>query len=420
MKIGVFGLGYVGLTTAVCLAKDGHEVVGIDINEQKVNDVNCGRSPIGEPGLEGLLSVAIARGALKCSTRAIDGVKACDMAIVCVGTPSLSDGSHNMSFIAEVSRQIATAIEPRHLQQLTVVYRSTVRPGTIDKLIRPIFDSTLKNWTRAIELVYNPEFLRESTAVEDFFNPPRIVMGTENGAPSERMDQLYAKLVAPRFYTGYREAEFTKFADNTFHALKVTYANELGRICRYLDVDMKEMHKIFVADTKLNISANYLRPGGAFGGSCLPKDVRALQHIANEVGANSHVIDAIIRSNESHKTYLFQLCTRNLKAGAKVLLVGLAFKANSDDLRESPNVNLARRLILGGFKLSVYDPCIDVDHLMGQNLGYVYSHLPPISELLVSRELAESVHYDLVIDTNGLCRMLNLASTNVVDVGTLR
>jgi GDP-mannose 6-dehydrogenase len=226
-------------------------------------------------------------------------------------------------------------------------------------------------------------------------------------------------LRAPVFYTKYRESEITKFADNGFHALKVAYANELGRICQQLDLDISDVYRIFVSDTKLNISAYYLKPGGPFGGSCLPKDVRALQHIAAELGANTHVIDSVLRSNEAHKHYLFQRSVRGLQPGAQVLLVGLAFKSHSDDLRESPNIYLARRLIESGYGLSAYDPNLRPELLRGQNLGQAYTHLPSIAELLVTRETAETTRYDLVIDANGMARELALIPTRVIEIGSM-
>jgi GDP-mannose 6-dehydrogenase len=419
MNVGVFGLGYVGLTASVCLAKEGHKVVGVDINEQKVKETNAGRSPIGEPGVNELLSQALNGGKLSCTTSAAEGLADCDLAIVCVGTPSGADGAHNISFIADVSRQIAAALEPERSRPLTVVYRSTVQPGTMDDFIRPIFDAVLGDRVSLIELVYNPEFLREASAVSDFFNPPKIVIGTHDGVPSARMTEFYAHLDAPKFHTRFREAEITKFVDNTFHALKVSYANEIGRICQELGIDVRKVHEIFVADTKLNISPAYLKPGGPFGGSCLPKDVRALQHLANDLGANSHVIDSIIRSNESHKLYLFQRVARELKKGDSVLMLGVAFKMESDDLRDSPGVDLAKRLLQSGYRLQIFDPFVNPKLLIGKNLGYAFSNLPKLGSLLVSRDVAESSTYDLVVDTSGMHRLMNLNSAKVVDLASM-
>jgi GDP-mannose 6-dehydrogenase len=419
MKIAVYGLGYVGLTAAGCLAKQGHSVLGVDVNADKVLKINNGQSPIKEPGLEDLLRRAVGSGLLECTTDPIGLLNNCEMAIVCVGTPSGPDGAHNMTQIAEVSRQIASAINPDRRDPLTVVYRSTVRPGTTDELIRPIFRSVLGNKIRAVELVYNPEFLREGFAITDFFSPPKIVIGTSDGKPSARMEELQKTLHAQVFYTRYREAEFTKFVDNTYHAVKVSFANEIGRICMQLGISPRIVYEIFVADTKLNISPTYFRPGGAFGGSCLPKDVRALQHISGDIGANTHLVDSLLRSNDAHKHYLFEYCTRGTEKGARILMLGLAFKANSDDLRESPNVDLARKLLAAGYQLSVYDPYINPRDLLGHNLGYALSQLPLLEELLISSLKAQSVHFSIVIDTNGIANTLKLNSDKIIDLTLL-
>lgn len=420
MNVAVFGLGYVGLTAAVCLARDGNRVIGVDVNETKVAQANAGISPISEPGLEDLLKRAIGEGNLTCTVDPAEAARSSDVAFVCVGTPTGPDGSHNLGYIAEVSRQIAQSLDGRRARPLTVVYRSTVRPGTVENLISPIFTAALGNHSRAVELVYNPEFLRETTAIKDFFLPPKIVMGTIDGLPNARMEELNRNIKAPVFYTRYREAEFTKFADNTFHALKVAFANELGRVCQQLDVDVAKVHEIFVSDTKLNISKNYLRPGGPFGGSCLPKDVRALQFLSAEFGGNTHIIEAILRSNEAHKDYIFRQCSRDLEPSAKVLLLGLAFKAQSDDLRDSPHVDLARRLLQKGFKLRIYDPDLRPNMLIGQNLGYAYSNLPTIGSLLLTREAAEAGCFELVIDASGLAKGLSLQSTRIIDIRAMK
>lgn len=420
MRIAVYGLGYVGLTGAICLASEGHEILGVDVSEGKVRQIASGASPIKEPGLDGMLAEALAKGRLRCTTDPIEPARACEMAIVCVGTPSAPDGSHNMRDIAEVTRQIAGAVrDAGRAGRMTVVYRSTIRPGTVDGLILPIFKSALGDRRDAIEVVYNPEFLREASAVEDFFNPPKVVVGTADGKPSTRVEEMNKNLRAPTFTVGYREAEFTKFVDNSFHALKVAYANEIGRVCVRLGIDAKVVHRIFVSDTKLNISPYYLRPGGPFGGSCLPKDVRALQYIANDIGANTHVIDALMRSNDAHKHFLFTRAVEGLNPGAKVLMVGLAFKSDTDDLRESPNIDLARKLIQGGYALSIYDPSLKPEHLIGQNLGYAYSHLPKLNDLLIDKAAAESGDFDLVIDANGSADGLSLKRATILNVHTL-
>jgi GDP-mannose 6-dehydrogenase len=420
MKIAIFGLGYVGLTAAACLTREGHEVFGIDVSDEKIAAVNAGKSPIAEPGISELIEAAVAKGLLHATKNAAPHINTCEMAFVCVGTPSAPDGSHNMTYIAEVSRQIAAMIDPSRPESLTVVYRSTMRPGTTEDLIEPIFELQLGTDSGKVELVYCPEFMRESVAIDDYFHPPKIVIGTRDGGPCERLGMLNAQIVAPRFYTHYREAELTKFVDNTFHAVKTAFANEIGRVCVQLGINAKTVHQIFVADTILNISPAYLRPGGAFGGSCLPKDVRALQYIASDAGADTHLVDSLLRSNEAHKHFLFENCVKGLPAHGKVLMLGIAFKSNSDDLRESPNIDLARKLLQAGYELSIYDPQIVPSKLLGQNLGYAFSNLPKLTRMLVSKSVAESGQFDLVVDTRGWAKTLSFEpGQQIVDVNTL-
>lgn len=420
MKIAIFGMGYVGCTAAACISSQGHTVVGIDVSSKKVDTINAGLSPIHEPGIDELLAAAYAEGRLSAATEIGSHLDDADIAIVCVGTPSGPDGAHNMSYIVQVTRAIANAVKADRTSTLTVAYRSTMRPGTTDQIISPIFRSALGDAAaQVIELVYNPEFLREATAIEDYFHPPKIVLGTIDGKPSANMEALHHGIDAPIFHVGIREAEITKFVDNTWHAVKVAFANEVGRVCQNLDISAKTVHEIFVSDTKLNISPYYTRPGGAFGGSCLPKDVRALQHIAADVGANAHLVDSLMRSNDAHKHHQFTFVTQNIEPGAKVLLVGLAFKADTDDLRESPAVDMARKLLEAGYDLSVYDPALTPDNLVGQNLGYAYAYLPTINSLLVDKETAEAGDYDLVISTNRLAKTLSLKSGKIVDVSSI-
>jgi GDP-mannose 6-dehydrogenase len=419
MKIAVFGLGYVGMTAAACLAKQGHEIVGVDVSDEKVAIVNAGKSPITEPGLDELVARAVRKGLLSATRDASGHLDNCSMAIICVGTPSAPDGSHDMSFIVEVSHQIAQSIGPTRAGTLTVVFRSTMRPGTIQELVLPIFENELRDRTDLVELVYNPEFLRESVAIQDFFDPPKVVIGTKDGGRCAALDELNARIEAPVFYTTYRAAEMTKFVDNTFHALKVAFANEVGRVCDRLGISAATVHKIFTADTKLNISPYYLRPGGAFGGSCLPKDVRALQYIASDVGANTHLLDSLLRSNDAHKNFLFESCVKAVPAGGQVLMLGLAFKENSDDLRESPNIDLARKFLQSNIRLSIYDPHVEPSKLVGQNLGYAFSNLPALRKLLIPKSIAESELFDLVVDTRGWAKNMALRTKWVVDVNTL-
>lgn len=420
MNITIFGLGYVGFTAACCIASEGHNVTGIDISEKKVAAVLAGKSPIIEPGVDDMLKNGLERGLIGADTSIGHHLDDCDLAIVCVGTPSAADGSHNMGYIADVTRQIAAAVKPDREKTLTIAYRSTIRPGSTEELIHPILRSVLDDRAdQIIELVYNPEFLREGSAVHDYFEPPKIVIGTHDRQPSAAMEELHASIDAPTFTVGFREAEFTKFVDNTWHAVKVAYANEIGRVCLQLGIKASQVHEIFVSDTKLNISPYYTRPGGAFGGSCLPKDVRALQYISGDSGAMTPLVDSLIRSNEAHKHRLFQFASEGLAPGSKVLMAGLAFKAGTDDLRESPNVDMARKFLHAGYDLEIYDPAIDADKLVGANLGYAYSQLPTLERILVDKSTAEAGTYDRVIASNTTVDDLDLGDVELRNINAL-
>lgn len=420
VKVAIFGLGYVGCTAAGCISSQGHTVVGIDVSESKIATINAGKAPVHEPGLAELVAEAHQAGRLWATREIGDELDDCDIAIVCVGTPSGVDGAHNMSFIAQVTRNIAAAVKPERDRPLTVAYRSTMRPGSIEQIVLPIFRAKLGARTdEVIELVYNPEFLREATAIKDYFEPPKIVLGTLDGSPSANMEKLHEGIDAPVFHVGIREAEITKFVDNTWHAVKVAFANEIGRVCQNLDISAKQVHEIFKSDTKLNLSAYYTRPGGPFGGSCLPKDVRALQHIAADIGANTHLVDSLLRSNDAHKHHQYSLATNGLEPGARLLLVGLAFKKDTDDLRESPAVDMARKLLDAGFQLEIYDPGLQPENLVGANLGYAFAFLPSIETLLVDKATAEGGGYARVVATNRLVDDLALGDVEIIDVSAI-
>lgn len=420
MKIAVFGLGYVGCTAVACLASQGHDLVGFDVSVDKANLIARGLSPISEPKVGEMLASAFAAGRLTASTEIGRMLDDCEIAMVCVGTPSGADGAHDMRYIIQVTQQIAAAISPERTSPLTVIYRSTMRPGTVETMVGPIFRSRLgAQADTLVELVYNPEFLREASAVDDYFNPPKIVVGTRDGVPTAALTQLYAGIDAPLFTVHFAEAELTKFVDNSWHALKVAFANEIGRVCNDLHISAAKVHEIFVADTKLNISPYYLRPGGPFGGSCLPKDVRALQHISSELGSNTPIVDSLVRSNEAHKHFQFLRVEKQLGPGDHVLMVGLAFKDKTDDLRESPSIDLARRLLAAGYRLDIYDPALTPTKLVGQNLGYAYANLPAVDSLLVDQTTAESRDYALVIGTTKLHKSLTFKTRAVIDVSVV-
>lgn len=418
MKIVIVGLGYVGVTAAACISRQGHSVVGVDTNEQKVESINSGRAPITEPMVDEMIASAVHAGQLAASTH-LPSLHDTDMVIVCVGTPSASDGSHNMGFIAESARQIAASVVTRNSGKdpIAVTFRSTFRPGTMESLIGPIFAEALgDSYADRVELIYNPEFLRESTAVSDYFAPPKIVIGTRNGELSQVMAELNSGIEAPTFYVPFREAEVTKFIDNTWHAVKVAFANEIGRVCSAHEVDADLAHAIFVSDTKLNISPYYTRPGGAFGGSCLPKDVRAMQFISRSAGVRTELIDSLLQSNDSHKAFQLDRVLSRVGGDSRILVAGLAFKAGTDDMRESPNVDLVSELLRRGHVVNVFDPEIQTSSLVGQNLGYVLTAIPNLREILVDGDTASRRDYDLVVINNATGEALPPIDAQVLDL----
>lgn len=419
LTVMVVGLGYVGVTATACLLEQGHSVIGVDINPSKVDAIARGLSPITEPKVSEMLLSGCNAGRLQARTT-IGSVAEADAIIVCVGTPSAADGSHNMSFILECTRQIAESVAAHDPDRLTVAYRSTVRPGTVHEMIEPLFRSQLgERFRDVVEIVYNPEFLREGTAVDDYFNPPKVVLGTHQGERSYVMGILHKDIDAPVFETPYREAEITKFVDNSWHAVKVTFANEIGRVSAAYGVDSQIVHEIFAADTKLNLSAYYTRPGGPFGGSCLPKDVRALNHIADQRGVKCQLITSILNSNQSHKDFQYQRVADAAESGSRILVAGLAFKAGTDDLRESPNLDLVARLNSAGYRIRVFDPDVAKAKLIGQNLGHALAALPEISELLVAREDIRAHDYDLLVINNATAKGLPELNLPCVDLRTI-
>jgi GDP-mannose 6-dehydrogenase len=417
MNVVVVGMGYVGITACACIATAGHQVLGVDTNLEKVETVLAGRSPITEPGIDRLIEVAVAEGKLSAAVSLPD-LAGVDCIIVCVGTPSAPDGSHNMGFVAESARQIAHGIlKSSRSERITVAFRSTFRPGTMEDLIAPIFEEALGDrYSERVELVYNPEFLRESTAIEDYFAPPKIVIGTEAGVESSTMAALHEGVSGPVFVTRYREAEITKFVDNTWHAVKVAFANEVGRVCHAYGVDASVAHEIFVADTKLNISPYYTRPGGAFGGSCLPKDVRAMQHISAAAGVTTEVFDSLLRSNRAHMAFQLKRVTDVAPPNSRLLIAGLAFKAGTDDMRESPNVTLVAELIRAGYHVRVFDPAIHTSALVGQNLGYVLSVIPQLRDLMIDTEAVDQGLFDYVVANNATANGLPALDLPLIDL----
>src|SRR3954468_17626743 len=380
MRVSVFGLGYVGSVSAASFAADGHQVVGVDVNADKVAAVNAGRSPIVEPGLDDLLARATAEGRLRATTSTEDAVHNTDASLLCVGTPSRRNGSLDLTYLERVSEQIGAALADTPHYHIVVV-RSTVLPGTTHDVVIPALErSSGKTYGDGFGVSVNPEFLREGTALKDFRKPPLTLVGHNHAADASGTIALYQAIDAPLISTSIRVAEMMKYTSNTWHALKVVFANEIGNLCKKLDVDSHEVMDIFCRDDKLNLSPYYLKPGFAFGGSCLPKDVRALQYRAKEVDVELPLISQILPSN---KAQIQQALDQILETGKKqVGLLGFSFKAGTDDLRESPIVILAEALLGKGVSLKIYDKNVSLAKLVGANKDYIVKQIPHLSSLL--------------------------------------
>lgn len=385
MKITLFGLGYVGSVTAACLASRGHHVVGVDTDAGKVLALNESRSPVVEPGLDSLVAATVGSGALRATESVLDGLQSADLSLVCVGTPSAGNGSTDLVQVRRVIREIGAALsgsDRRH----TVVIRSTVPPGTVEEIVVPLLESSSGRKVGAdLQVSMCPEFLREGSSVADFFTPPFLVIGgTPEAAAAVR--ELFGFLDCSVHIVPIRAAESIKYACNAFHALKVTFTNELSRLYRVLGVDARDVMDVFVQDRHLNISPAYLRPGFAFGGSCLPKDLRSLLFLGRMNCVDLPVLEASLASNEMLIRDVAERILLAVDAGGghnrRVALLGLSFKHNTDDLRESPNVALAEMLIGKGLDVRIHDPVVNMAHLSGANLRYVQARLPHLQRVL--------------------------------------
>src|SRR3954470_1528627 len=380
MRVSVFGLGYVGSVSAASFAADGHDVIGVDVNPTKVESFNAGRSPIVEPGLDDLIRSGRSNRRLRATADTAEAVHASDLSLLCVGTPSRRNGSLDLTYLERVSEQIGDALREKADYHVVVV-RSTVLPGTTHEIVIPALERhSGKKYGRDFGVSVNPEFLREGTALADFRKPPLTLVGHNYAADASGTMALYEKVDAPLIRTSIRVAEMMKYTSNTWHALKVCFANEVGNLCKRLDVDSHEVMRIFCQDDKLNLSPYYLKPGFAFGGSCLPKDVRALQYRAKEVDVDMPVIESILGSNRLQIEHAIDLVVQS--GHKRVGLLGFSFKAGTDDLRESPIVILAEALLGKGYQLKIYDKNVSLARLVGANREYIEHQIPHLSSLL--------------------------------------
>jgi len=380
MKVSIFGLGYVGSVSAASLAADGHQVVGVDVTADKVAAVNAGKSPIVEPGLGDLLERGVAEGRLHATTDTADAIRSTDVSLLCVGTPSRRNGSLDLTFLERVSQQIGAALRGKKSYHVVVV-RSTVLPGTTHSVVIPALEqASHKKYGDGFGVSVNPEFLREGSALKDFRNPPLTLVGHNHAADASGTIALYQSIDAPLVSTSIRVAEMLKYASNAWHAVKVCFANEIGNLCKKAEVDSHEVMEIFCRDGKLNLSPYYLKPGFAFGGSCLPKDLRALQYKAKQMDLEMPLLSSILPSN---RLQIQRAIDEVLETGKKEIgLLGFSFKAGTDDLRESPMVILAEALLGKGCRLRIYDKNVSLARLVGANKAYIEQQIPHLSSLL--------------------------------------
>src|ERR1700751_5502958 len=381
-SISVFGLGYVGTVTAACLAHLGHNLIGVDLSPTKVDAMQAGRSPIVEPRVSTLISEAHAARRLQATSDSESAVKTTEISFLCVGTPSLRNGKLDLGHIEPVCRDIGQVLKTKDAFHL-VVLRSTVLPGTAETIVLPTLEKASgKKLGKDFGVCVNPEFMREGTAVADFLEPSITIIGAADPVHSKVLRELYSWVPGKVFETSFRSAEMVKYVCNAWHAVKVAFANEVGTMAKSMDVDAEAVVEIFSADTKLNISPSYLKPGFAFGGSCLPKDVRALNYRAKELDLDLPLFEAVLPSNDAHLDRAIEIV---LNTGKKhVAMLGLSFKAATDDLRESPQVQLVKRLIGEGCHLKIWDDNVSLGRLIGSNRQYIEEVIPHIGSLLSS------------------------------------
>ena len=387
-SVSIFGLGYVGSVSAACLASMGHRVVGVDVSSAKVEMIESGRTPIIEARMPELVAEGHSACRLHATTDPNLAVRDSDISFVCVGTPSLRSGKLDLSHIEKVAGEIGSALCEKKSHHV-VVLRSTVLPGTTESLVIPILErASGRRAGSDFTVCYNPEFMREGSAVADFFQPPYTILGAQNAEHLAPVRELYQGLSGAVFETTITAAEMAKYASNAFHAVKVGFANEVGTLCKHLGVDTQTVTRIFTSDNKLNISSAYLSPGFAFGGSCLPKDLRALAYKAKELDLSLPLLESILPSNAEHVERTVEIVLRSNKK--KISVLGLSFKAGTDDLRESPQVQLIKRLIGEGCQLRIWDKDVSLGRLAGSNRQYIEEVIPHIGSLL-STDLDEVV-----------------------------
>ena len=397
MRISVFGLGYVGCVSAACLARDEHDVVGVDVNAKKVQSLNSGRSPIVEPGLDTLISTSVKAGRLIATQDGSEAIRTSDVTLITVGTPSNRNGSLDLQYIERVSQEIGKVLKTKDTYH-TIIERSTVLPGTVVKTVIPLLEQySGKRAGVDFGVVMNPEFLREGSAITDYDKPGQIVIGQFDTPSGDVVSELYQSIDAPEVRTSIETAEMVKYVYNAFHAVKIAFANEVGNFCKAHEIDGREVMDIFCRDRELNISSAYLRPGFAFGGSCLPKDTRALNYRAKERDVEMPLFSSILQSNSRQIERGIEMIERTGRA--KIGVLGLSFKAGTDDVRESPTVPLIETLVGRGYNVRVYDETIELGALVGANKSFLENEIPHISSLMLPSVEEVLTHAEVIVLT---------------------
>ncbi|MDN3513889.1 MAG: nucleotide sugar dehydrogenase [Candidatus Brocadia sp.] len=398
MKISIFGLGYVGTVSCGCLAKEGHEVIGVDISNTKVDIINAGKTPVIESEIGDIIKDAVEKGRLRATSNAEDAILNTDISFVSVGTPSQSNGNLELGYVEKVCEQIGMALKKKDSYH-AVVLRSTMLPGSTRGIVIPALEKfSGKKTGREFGVCFNPEFLREGTSVHDFYNPPKTVIGASDEKCAAILQNIYRGFPNKLIITSIEVSEMVKYADNIFHAVKITFANEIGMICKKLGIDSHEVMDIFCEDTKLNLSPYYLKPGFAFGGSCLPKDIRAIVHKAKMIDVEPMLLSSLLRSNDKQiKTVIKRIIELGKK---KIGFLGFSFKGGTDDLRESPIVEVVETLIGKGFCIKLYDRNVNIARLVGANKTYIERRIPHLAELMCNSIESVIKESDVIIIGN--------------------
>ncbi|MDJ0909470.1 MAG: nucleotide sugar dehydrogenase [Woeseiaceae bacterium] len=380
MKISIFGLGYVGAVSLACLSRDGHEVTGVDIDTSKLDLISSGKSPVVEEGILELMEEVAASGRVSVTSDAGEAIQATELSFVCVGTPSLPNGGQDLTALKRLSKQLGEALAAKDDSHIVVI-RSTVEPGTVESVVIPLLEEhSGKKADEDFHVCFQPEFLREGSSIRDYDNPPMTVVGVRNDSPLESLRSIFGNLACKFIPTDIRTAETLKYACNTYHSLKITFANEIGRICQAIGSDSLQVMELLCEDKQLNISKAYLRPGFAFGGSCLPKDLRALLYLGKMHDVETPMLSGVLPSNRVHVEHALKTILE--RGDREIGVVGLSFKSGTDDLRESPLVDLVERLIGKGINLRIYDPEVRVSRLIGANKAYIENVVPHIGSLM--------------------------------------